>query len=291
MADFIATTGPLEIELSSYLVMEDVRINRAQIWWNHSYIYRRATKIEVNPDEGLPSGHSASFLLPKTVLSQNKIRIDRQDIEVAYLRSSVPESWQLIGRSIEDFAEYYKITFTIQEAIAPGSTCSDYYIYYGNPELKNRPERPAPDFSMWFITEEYDSNKITYTRPGEHWIDGESNVTGARATYKFWGPEFRVFMDKGPSCGFVGITIDDVHEYLVDLFSFDDEVSSLVFRALDLGSGEHRVELRVAGEKNPVSSGFSVKLSKIESDYHSIISDVAEQHDEALFWGGSVAGV
>lgn len=265
-------------------------IDRAQVWWNHSYVYRRLLTLSV-PRTGLPAGHVLTVYLPRSVYSQGKVRQDFEDIEVLYMNSPIPEDWTVLGRLITSEAGFYRIDTELSFALSAESVnYGRLFVYYGNPNLYNQPVRPFYSYDSWPLTANYNSEFIAYTKPGIDWIDGVSETKNAKATFSFWGSQARLYMVTGPDKGIAEVQLDEGDWVPYDTY---DSVtgSSLVYEVTGLESGKHQIKVRVSGAKRASSSSSKIELDYFSYRNHSIYTDVKEEHDESMLWSGAVLGV
>lgn len=265
-------------------------IDRAQVWWNHSYVYRRLLSLTV-PRTGLPEGHVLSIYLPKSIFTQGKIRSDFEDIEVLYMNSAIPEDWVVLGRSVTPEAGFYRVDTELSFNLLPDSVnYGKLFVYYGNPNLLDQPIRPAYIYDSWPLIATPDSENIAYTRPGIDWVNGVSSTKDAKATFTFWGPQVRLYLVKGPDKGFVEIQLDEGDWVSYDTYNHIS-TSSLIYEVSGLGDGKHRIKVRVPGEKRGSSSDNKVEIDYFSYRNHSIFTDIKEEQDESLLWSGAMLGV
>jgi len=121
----------------------------AMSWWYPDYIYRRKLLLTA-PNEPVRVGHPAEINLGSVLIDYGKVRSDFEDIEVVYVDEDGEH--QLLYRETEleetEFGEgNLWVRFLLYDEIGSGESVSDsYFIYYGNPSLDGRPERPGFDF-------------------------------------------------------------------------------------------------------------------------------------------------
>ena len=265
-------------------------IDRAQVWWNHNYVYRRLLSLII-PRTGLPEGHVLSVYLPKSIFTQGKVRSDFEDIEVLYMNSAIPEDWTVLGRSVTAEAGFYRVDTELGFDLSPESVnYGRLFVYYGNPNLLDQPVRPSYTYDQWPLTANPDSEYIAYTRPGIDWVDGVSSTKDAKATFSFWGPQARLYLVKGPNKGFVEVQLDEGDWLSYDTFNHTS-TSSLVYEVSGLGDGKHQIKVRVSGEKRGSSSDNKVEIDYFSYRNHSTFTDIKEEQDESLLWSGAMLGV
>lgn len=273
---------------------EKINIIRSQIWWDSSYSCRRDILITATPD-GLPNGHPITVFVPREIYDNGKVQSDFKDLEVLYLVSEIPDTWTRLPRVVERVSGYYRVRFLLQEEIEGEKTSKKYYIYYSNP-FKSTPHTLGNPYTNsieeldWPLNISYLSGLISYTRPGEHWNSGESDVAEAKATFQFYGPQVKVIMDKGPSFGIVEIQIDSEPWVRVDLYSSALSESADIFSIAQLSTGAHTIRVKVTGQKNPASSSANVKLRSFKCKRHSVGIDLREEQYSSYSWSGKIAG-
>lgn len=90
-----------------------------------------------------------------------------------------------------------------------------------------------------------------------HW----SNVKNTYATIRFNGESIDIYGVKGPEQGIMAVSIDGGSEIEVDNYNSSKE-EGLLFSATDLGSGGHKITLRVTGDRNNDALDNKLSLSK-----------------------------
>ncbi|MFB4350615.1 glycoside hydrolase family 2 TIM barrel-domain containing protein [Microbacterium sp. CR_7] len=121
------------------------------------------------------------------------------------------------------------------------------------------------------------SDQITYTgtwgrgTAADPWTVGEidrtesfSNQTGAIAEHVFIGTGVRVLSPKGPNCGYARVSVDGAPEVQVDLYSPTKIAGQNIFESLGLSDAQHKITVKVAGDKRSASTGTFVTLDAFE---------------------------
>jgi beta-glucanase (GH16 family) len=85
-----------------------------------------------------------------------------------------------------------------------------------------------------------------------------SETTGAAATLSFTGTKARFHGFKRNDLGHAEILIDGVSQGMLDCYQDRAEYDVLLYETPDLAYGDHTLTVRVAGSKNPVSTGTEV---------------------------------
>lgn len=242
-------------------------------WWNGKYLLRRRVEIEAYAGD-IPAGEDISVPLDiEQFIDMNKVRSDFEDIEVLYQSDDdlatppATPTYIVMSRKVD----LNSVTFPLQVDIEKGDVSSgEYWIYYGNPERINAPLRSAYIDNPWPIQVEADNDQITYTRPGEHWVDGRSSIPNAKATFNFTGSNIRLISEYGPNQGKMNVAIDDVVVQTVDLF-YPTTVTQVAFSIQGLLDKDHKIQVFATNEKSPQSIGYEVNISRFEyaESYHS----------------------
>jgi len=288
-------SGEISLASLSYLGYNDeILIARSQIWWDSSYSCRRNLTI-VAPPDGLPSGHPISAFIPSQVYYQGKVQASFNDLEVLYLSSEIPEVWIKVPRVVEKVSNYFRVRFNLREEISDSEENGNYYIYYSNPFKETsystgNPYSTSIDELDWPLSVGYDSENISYTRPGEDWVLGLSSTSNARATLQFYGPQAQILMDKGPNFGIVSVQVDSGEWYNIDLYSAALVQNSIIYTAYQLGDGMHEIRVKVSGSKNPASSSANCQLRGFNYKNHSVATTSNEEHYEGFGWNGIISG-
>jgi hypothetical protein len=290
------TIRPQELNISTYFEQDGkINIVRSQIWWNDAYSARRNLRITAPPD-GLPKNHPITSFIPKNIYDQGKVQSDLRDLEVLYLVSTIPDVWRRLPRAIESVSNYYRVRFLLQEDLAKDESTDLYYVYYANPfrdtvyPLGN-PYAYSSSEMDWPLEALYSNPLVSYTRPGEHWSLGESDVRDAKASFQFYGPQVKIIMDKGPGFGIIEVQVDSSDWEEIDLYNSTLLQSQEIFLKGQLGNGVHNIRVKVTGKKNPASTSAKVKLRSFQYKKHSVALDLKEDQYSNYNWSGRIAGV
>lgn len=274
-------------------------VYQAQTWWSHLWRYRRPLTFTAYPT-GLPEGHIVTVFLPREINQQGKVRSDLEDLEILYLTSTAPEQWVQLGREVISLPLYYQVNFELPFDMAAGDNTMLFeginvherlYAYYGNPHQAQNQVRPDCECPEWALEALHNDPYVTYTYPGIYWVDGYTEKVGARAAFTFYGPQARLYCDVGQSGGMIEVQVDNGDWTAVDLFSYEDEGSQVVYTVTDLALGEHVMRVRLMPHANPAALVNSVQINKFEYRNHSTFFNTTEEHDESLFWSGGIGGV
>jgi hypothetical protein len=244
------------------------------------------------------AGHPVTITMPASLATHSKVREDRADLEVLYLNQE--DEWMLLGRAIEND----QVSFPLAEDISDGEhVFHKYYMYYGFleadkifPSEELLPGEILPTFggvnplAYWPVRIPYDNSQITYTRPGEHWIEGASSTRSARAVFPFFGTRVRIISNAGLDKGRFEVRLDEGDWEIVDLFESVSEARE-VYAATDLEPGRHEVQVRVLAESNEKALDNEINILRFEYSKSIIATDLGEEADESLDWGSSVGGV
>ncbi|PTM59420.1 hypothetical protein [Desmospora activa] len=93
--------------------------------------------------------------------------------------------------------------------------------------------------------------------------DSWSNQTDATYQVRFEGKQVKLYMIKAPNHGIAAVSIDGGPETEVDLYSPSRQEEALVYTSPDLPPGEHRVKVRVTGDKNESATNSWIMADRI----------------------------
>lgn len=269
-------------------------------WWDSTYLYKRDVTIAIsrshhNTDYGdetaFKAGHPVLIEIPYSdALDSGRIRSDFEDVEIIYMSDDATPTVIQLGRTVTVDTEndVLKVRFALYTDITDVST-KNYFVYYGNPDATQQASRPAISFDDWPLVVNHDSPYIAYSRPREHWVNGVSETTDARASLTFYGSDLRIIAHKGNSYGIMEVQIDEGPITEVDLYSLT-EGESEVYVINDLDISTHKLRIRVSGRKNPVSLSTKVKVSRIEYIRLYNVDVSIETTASTIKWDKSVGG-
>jgi hypothetical protein len=118
--------------------------------------------------------------------------------------------------------------------------------------------------------------KLALYNNGLDWIDGKSQVVGAKAFGSFDGPKFRIIGQKGPNYGKFRIRIFSYYDdnsisknlaldwTTVDCHASEELSDQILYTNTTLEYSKYIFELEVLSEKNVMSSSNSIKISKYQ---------------------------
>lgn len=265
-------------------------INESDPWWNPNWIYRRYLSFTA-PPTGILAGHPMRVEMSKALLKASKIRSDFKDIRVVQLNDVVPKTWTELDRTVTDAGTHYDVRFELQEDVAADTTeAGRYYIYYGN---KNLTGASLPDPYAWSsypLEVNYNHPGITYTRLGEHWIDGVSSTRNARGSFRFWGERIRLYSAKGPDQGILEVRVDSDDWQDADLFNYQLSSGEIVYEIDNLADTKHILHFRVSGRKNPSSTSTECNVEKVAYSKFGLCENVREEVNNRLFWSTGTGG-
>lgn len=134
--------------------------------------------------------------------------------------------------------------------------------YYGEvyPEI----ERPYVGLEVSHTQTGSGENQITYTgnwesTENDHW----SNEAGATYSMSFYGNQVKIHGPYDPTHGIMAVSIDGGSEVLIDTYAAERQ-DAVLFTSELLTLGNHTVQVRVTGDKNPLSGNSYVDVQKIE---------------------------
>ncbi len=97
-----------------------------------------------------------------------------------------------------------------------------------------------------------------------HGDDHYSNSRGATVTVTFTGTGARLFGARASWHGVAGISVDGEAEKWVDSYSATRQDQALLFAADNLVPGNHRITVRVTGDRNSRSGGTVVAFDRVD---------------------------
>jgi hypothetical protein len=138
--------------------------------------------------------------------------------------------------------------------------------------------------------------KLALYNNGLDWIDGKSQVVGAKAFGSFDGPKFRIIGKKGPNYGKFRIRIfsyyenDSISKNLaldwttVDCHASVESSNEILYSNTTLEYSKYIFELEVLSDKNVMSSSNAVEITKYQffPDY-KLTYDVEEVNPNISF--------
>jgi hypothetical protein len=283
--------GSLYLNMYATLTLSTPVLNRSQVWWDDRFPYRRPITI-VAPPTGLEEGHPVKLVLSSDLVTRGKIEADLDDIQIAQITDYAPERWRVLSRKAEATTEGIIVTFDLKEAIEPDEISErEYFIHYGfkattgMPRTKDYVDNPYP------VLVEPDDAGISYTRPDNHWADGVSGISQAKATFVFYGDQVRLYSDKGPNAGIAEIQIDDEDWVMVDTYASAAAADQIIFERTGLDNMKHTLRVRVSGEKNSSSTSNTINIKKITYRKYVVVTNTKEELDPRMMWTSVFGGV
>lgn len=265
-------------------------ISRSQVWWDNFYPYRRPLRI-ASPPTGVERYHPVTIALSSELIRQGKVRSDLRDIEVVQLISASPERWKPLSKEVISTDSGLTIHFNLPIAMEPNAVSYyEYFLYYGKKSTNIGMTRQYV-YDPYPLVVQKDDAGITYTKPDTHWVDGEAQIIGAKATFAFYGDQIKVYANTGDNYGIVEVQIDDEEWSLVDLFSSVDQSAMAVYSREGLSSGKHVLRYRVSGEKNSSSSSVRINLDSITYRKKIEAESNIEEVDNRLVWTSVFGGL
>lgn len=154
--------------------------------------------------------------------------------------------------------------------------------------LPTEDETSVFNLETWPATIVNTADRINYTRPGEHWKNGVSDVSNARATILLYARHLRILSEVGRDKAIMEVQIDGSEWEDVDLYSEVPGITS-VFEKYDLSDELHEVRVRVTGRSNESSIGDTVNIDSLEY-FKSVKALNAGEEVVSLFWKTSFGG-
>lgn len=273
-------------------------------WISDKYVYRRGIELtSLNSD--IQPLQPATIAIPSSVSDAKKVRVDFGDLEIVYNN-------QALYRDVIVYSGAIYITFQIQSEILANTLDANYFLYMGNPDLATpltrNSQQPAsyypdvfsadssltldevPLWAYWPNRILYDSTLISYTRPGEHWIEGYTQVSQARASTKLIADRMRLICEVGPNQGIIQVRTNTDQWHEIDLYA--DTVSvKPVFEVKDLPSNKlNELTIIATGRSRYPSQEFNANVQMIDYSYDFYVEDAGEEV-RPLSWSSYVGGV
>jgi len=257
-------------------------------WWNISYPVRR--KLKITPKAGTVIGESHPIYVSyenDDLITFNKVREDFQDLEVVHYNGSNSEDlWTRLSREVVFDSEENTISVVFNAVEQISLENENYYIYMSNNNLHDFSQRPQYESSAYIITATPDNNLgFMFSRPTEHWDNGVSEITNAKATLVFEGINVKMKVEKGPDRGILEVKLDNEAAQYVDTYS-SIESEEFVYEKNNLDRQKHYLRLRLTGNKSPSSTG--TKVSIISASY-SKYTEAIDQGEEFYSLTGSTS--
>lgn len=291
---------------------------RQNVWWNHYWPYRRRIKIEA-PPVGLEKGHPIVVYVPRVIATQGKVRSDLADVEVVYLVSNLPERWKVIPSTVEAMETAYRVRFDLVEPIHDPATPNsdplvsegDYFIYYGNKDLRQPPLVAAYAYDDYPIESAWNEGGFTFTNIETDWNDNVSTVLGARANFTFYGDQIKLYATTGKRWGRALVTItntsseqstikgtsqidqatpSDYFSYVIDLQTADVDTEELVLTVTGLPDKIHHLRIEDIGTTNPNIADYRINFTKVQYKKHGVGEDLYEEADSTMNWSAGYGG-
>ncbi len=104
------------------------------------------------------------------------------------------------------------------------------------------------------------SNPATAYKSDNHF----ANATNASYQVQFTGTQAKIFAEKSPALGIIGVSIDGGTETKVDPYASSRSEQNLLYTSPALASGIHTLKVRITGTKNASSTGTYAAADRIE---------------------------
>ncbi|OCT15030.1 hypothetical protein A8709_12995 [Paenibacillus pectinilyticus] len=130
------------------------------------------------------------------------------------------------------------------------------------------------------------NNQMTYAGTGWSYsaapvgnYQGDNHVSGTAddsLTFRFIGTKARLYGVTAATYGIAAVSIDGGADINVDTYSASRVESALLYTTPNLTNQLHTVKVRVTGQKNASSSGYTIAIDKINAETYtgSLVNDV-----------------
>lgn len=254
-------------------------------WLSDDYLFRRKLTIASAP-QLLPIGHPVEVELPLSIFDSGKLRGDHADLEIVYVAGD-GQMTALYREVVRDNLSI-KVTFAVkEETIEDITPLGSYYVQYGNPNLLNTPTRETTPYLPWPVSYGRDEGDITYTRPGEHWNSGVSEVAGARANLLTYAKSLRVVYVGKTGYGIVLSQLNDLPTNQIDLnVEYSDAETEVYDEYTDLDLTQHELKIENAGFNDSLESSFTIELDRVDVVLPAELQSQNEELNSSI-WGNT----
>lgn len=256
-------------------------------WWNNNYLFRRAIQLSIL--DAIPVNHPVSFQISNSILlGLNKVRNDYKDLVVVYY-NTLTNVWTPLSTESSNNNGIITIQFNTYAPVV-ATSISQYYLYYGNKLLTSAPSLPTFSFNQWPLNVNVDSNKITYQRPGEDWIDAQTGVIGAKAVFTFSGAAVQLIAMTGREYGAVSVQLDSNSQEMITCYRNGQAQPSIIYSSTTLAPGYHNLRMTNTALYNMTSDSNIFAINTINYLGYISASDMGEEI-VSLNWSASTGGI
>lgn len=159
------------------------------------------------------------------------------------------------------FNERGKHTVTIEVTGTQNELSYGHYINLDSIEIFNGNLISADSISTYEETNpliSFNGNWISDS------ISKYSNTTGDSISFNFRGTGFVWYGYANNSKGIAEVYVDGIKVSNLDCYSQKQELQKPFFKLEDLENTNHTVEIKVAGQKNPLSYGYYINIDKLD---------------------------
>lgn len=256
-------------------------------WYNSSYLLRRGVKI-TSPD-GAPAGHFVQYTLKD---HRKSLQPGYTDILVVYSTADATPVNTVLDRTVTANTDgSLTIQWNLVNALQPNLPDPGYYYVYEACSTAAHVIAPPSSYtySPWPIQEGNSGSNISYTRPGDYWLNGVTSKVGATARISFYGTAIQVESNTGPDFGTMEVQLDGQGPQIVDLYSVARQSNTVIFSAQSLDSTYHTIKIMATGQANPASNGVSVNISGFNLVKYLDVQDLGEEV-YPIVWSSHVGG-
>lgn len=254
-------------------------------WWNDKFFFRKNLTILPIENQPIDVGHPITVVLNwRSMIDANKVRTNFEDIAIIrqFFLEDGEEDLEEVDRRVEIVDDEVIITFNTEYQIVDEPN-NEYYIYYGNTLLRDYVPANAHVNSDYVISVSYNNiaPTLTFSKPGEDWVAGRSEESGARAALNFEGVHARIVMEGGPDRGIYEIRVNDGEPFTVD--TYNTQYTDIITTIDDyLTKGFNAIRIRVLGSKNPSSSSNMIIVKSF--DYSNYIEAFLNEEEILTKW-------
>jgi hypothetical protein len=260
-------------------------INSSSNWWNSLYNFRTPINITNINTKKLPKGYSVNISVNTAkLISDGKLRSDGYDLRIVWYNSS-NKDWKELDRVNESNFNTFdtRIWFKVQDKIDSGTSDTNYYLYYGNPNAFSPPMNKSKIYDFYDDFTQPDGIANGWTSLSGTWevIDKEyqenSNLldcTSLLNTYRIINSSIEVRVKTNGTSFGVGVKFryeNPTNFFCAGLGYWDHEISF----GKQNDSGWTEITFDGVDESNLVSNQwYKLKIESIGSHHKIYLDDI-----------------
>lgn len=249
---------------------------------NTRFPFRRNLQVIASPEYGgVSAGHPVTVILSSDLINMNKVLEDFSNLVVTFQDNQIPRRVTQVGFDIT-------VEFQIQALLSADEVnFEDYHIYYGSSIGLTQPSYVTND---WPVSIDEDNSRVSYTRPGEDWVNGISTSRRAKANFAFNGTKVRLIGNRGSNYGFAEIQLDLNDWITVDLYSPQFQANVILYQVSYLNPGDHALRIKATGSQNAGANDNKINIVRFDYMKNIEVIDLGEEVDD-FTWSSSLGGM